>query len=102
MKSIHILGVSENSIAILFDVLKENEQMTSFTLYPNIASDVKPSFPNSKINYKIMPFGEAPKVGSKVFYGCSTSKIKEKIPTYFNQNHQLKNDNYHKIIHNTS
>ena len=40
MKSIHILGVSENSIAILFDVLKEIEQMTSFSLYPNIVSDV--------------------------------------------------------------
>lgn len=49
-----------------------------------------------------MPFGEAPKVGSKVFFGCSTPKIKEKIFTHFNQNHQLKKDNYHKIIHNTS
>lgn len=102
MKSIEILGVSKDSIAILFDLLKEIEQMTSFTLYPNIVSDVKPSLPNSKINFKIMPFGEAPKVSSKVFFGCSTPEIKEKIYTYFNKNHQLKKDNYHKIIHNTS
>lgn len=102
MKTINILGVSEDSIAILFDLLKEIEQISSFILYQNIVNDLKPSLPNSEIKYKIMPFGEAPKTSSNVFFGCATPKIKEKIYTHFNKYHQLKKNNYRQIIHDSS
>lgn len=102
MKNINILGISQDSIAIIFDLFEEIKQTEYFTLYPNIANEIKPSLNNKEIKYDIMPLGTAPKISSEVFFGCATPKVKKTIYNFFNQNHQIGKKNYLKLIHPSS
>ena len=102
MKNINILGVSEDSIAIIFELLKEVFHATEFTLYPNNLDNNEPSLPWGKMKYKIMPLGSAPRASEKVFFGCATPQFKQNIYTFFNEKHQVNTDNFYTIIHPSS
>lgn len=102
MSNIEILGVSEDSIAVIFDLLEEVEQITSFKLYPNIICDTIPYLPNKSVNYEIMSIADLPASTSKVFFGCATPKVKKAIFDYFNRKNQISNKHYLKLIHPSS
>jgi len=102
MKNIEILGISKDSIAVILDLLKEVVPEASFTLYPNINSEIKPSLPIKEIQYQIKPLNSAPNNSNKVFFGCATPKIKKSIYTYFNKNHNISKENFLKILHPSS
>lgn len=102
MKEIHLLGISQDSIALIFDLFMEIEKGTSFKLYPNINNLIVPSLPNKSIKYKIMKMGTAPKASSKVFFGCANPENKLHIFDYFNENHGISKDRFHEVIHSSA
>ncbi|MEQ9287563.1 MAG: acetyltransferase [Cyclobacteriaceae bacterium] len=102
MRKVNILGVSRDSIAIIFDQLMEAFGDICLSVFPNIREEIEPYTPVEGIRYEMMPFGSFPKPEEQVFFGAASPKNKNSIFEYFNNNAGIVLDNYLSIIHPTA
>ena len=76
MKVVQLLGVSEDTSSVIFDIVKETTKEPLFIFFPNIKDLVEPFTPIQTVNYKIMPLGIAPDSNNLVFFGTAGPKNK--------------------------
>jgi len=101
MKEIYLLGVSQDTVTIIFDLIKEMKKATLLKIYPNIKRVIEPFMPIQTFDYKIMPLGEAPEAPRKVFFGTAGPKNKEAIFQSFYKNHGIAENRFDQIIHSS-
>ena len=68
MYEVNLLGISEDSITVIFDNIKDTLLIDSFLIFPNIELNIKPYTPITKENYKI-----------RDIHGDTDNKILERI-----------------------
>lgn len=78
MNNIHLLGVSQDTIAVIFDLLKETKENVHFFLHPNMEKKIIPLTPLKEIEYSILPLNSILKKTDTVFFGLSSPKNKSK------------------------
>jgi len=99
MNKIHLLGISQDSIAVIFDLISEIKNKSHFLLHPNIKNSIIPLTPFKKINYEIMPIDSKIPSSEPVFFGLATPNYKKKVFTYFLKKLGIDRNRYEKIIH---
>lgn len=102
MKKATLLGVSEASIAIIFDVLEEEYAVTHFDIHLNIATDVVPSLPFKIIHFVIRPLHEKIHSDEKVFFGVASPNNKRSVFDDFLVSQEINKDRYRTLIHSKS
>lgn len=102
MKKAVLLGISEDSIAVLFDILIEEYGITHFDIYLNVAVDVKPSLPLKQIDYTIKPLQETVDRNEPVFFGLASPKNKKNVFNDFLRTQKIDKERYSTIIHSKS
>ena len=102
MKKATLLGVSEASIAVIFDVLEEEYAVKNFDIHLNIATDVVPSLPFKTIEYKIRPLFEKIHSDEKVFFGVASPNNKRSVFNDFLVTQEIDKDRYRTLIHSKS
>lgn len=102
MDKVNILGVSRDSLTIIFDQLVETFGDISLRVYPNIQAEIVPYTPVGDIRYEVMPVGSIPKQGEQVFFGAAGPKNKYSIFEYFKENVGIAPDRYLTIIHTSA
>jgi len=102
MTKAYLLGISQDTIAVVFDLIFEIKNKSRFLIYPNIEASITPLTPHKKINYEIMSLNtEIPK-NQTVFFGLASPKNKVSVFNYFFKNNDIKKTQYDKIIHSTA
>lgn len=102
MKKAVLLGISDASIAIIFDLLIEEYKITDFDIYPNVALPVVPSLPNTPIAYTIQPLHENINSDEVVFFGLASPNNKKRVFKDFLNTQQIDKQRYRTIIHSKS
>lgn len=102
MSEIHLLGISQDTITIIFDLIKEMKKVALFKLYPNINKVVEPYTPNFNVDYRIMPLDKEPDANCKVFFGVGGPKNKEAIFNYFFKKYDIGEDRFDQAIHSSA
>jgi|AntRauTorckE6833_2_1112554.scaffolds.fasta_scaffold09958_1 sugar O-acyltransferase (sialic acid O-acetyltransferase NeuD family) len=102
MNELHLLGISDTPVAILFDLASEIYGTKKFYFYPNIALDVEPHLPYKRYDYQIMPLGSFPDQTKKVFFATPGPKNKEAIYAHFKAKQNLLENRYLRIVHSSA
>lgn len=77
----------------------EEDEVTSFNIYPNIDLDIKPYTPIKEINFDIKKLNEKISSTSKVFFGLAGAKNKEAVFNSFLKSQNIDKVRYSSIIH---
>jgi len=99
MNNIHLLGISQDSIAVIFDLITEIKKKTHFVIHPNITNTITPLTPQKKVNYKIMPLNTEIDKTESVFFGLANPKNKSKVFDHFLNKFDISKPRYEQIIH---
>jgi len=99
MNKVHLLGISQDTIAVIFDLLAEIKKQTQFLVYPNIEKEIIPLTPHKKINYEVMPLEAEIDKNETVFFGLASPKNKKKVFDYFFNKSNITKSRYEQIIH---
>jgi len=99
MKTANLLGISSDTIAVLFDILND-EGYSNFDLYPNMENIVTPFLPLNEISYNIKSINDKPK--ENFFFGVASPKNKNAVFNYFFNNHKINKEKYIQVIHRTA
>lgn len=102
MKKISLLGISEDTIAILFDLVSELNLQESFDIYPNRLFEIVPFLPHKAISYTIHPVGTKLPVFDTFVFGVSGAKNKKAIFIDFLKSMEIKEERYFSLIHNSA
>ena len=103
MKAVHLLGLSQSSVVITFDIATEIWGESSYTFYPNIELDFdEVILPIKQYDYTVEKVGVGPKLGSKVMFATAGPSNKLAIYNYFLTKHKLDQDAYDSLIHPTA
>jgi len=94
-----LLGISQDTIAVIFDLLTEIKRQTQFLIYPNIEKKITPLSPNKKIDYKVMPLEAEIDKNETVFFGLASPVNKEKVFNHFFNKSNITKSRYEQIIH---
>jgi sugar O-acyltransferase (sialic acid O-acetyltransferase NeuD family) len=99
MAKAYLLGISQDSIAVIFDLIFEIKNKSHFLIYPNIETNIIPLTPHKKINYEIMPLDKEIDKTKLVFFGLASPKNKISVFSYFLKKNEIEKTQYDKIIH---
>lgn len=102
MNKAYLLGISQDTIAVIFDLIFEIKNKSHFFIYPNIETNITPLTPHKKINYEIMPLDTEIDKSTPVFFGLASPKNKAAVFSYFLKKYAVKKTQYDKIIHSSA
>lgn len=102
MKKISILGISEDTIAIIFDLIFELNHQKNIDVYPNKFFDIVPFLPRKEVPYKIHTIGTRLPDSDTFVFGVSGPKNKRTIFLDFLNSMNIDENRYFSIIHNTT
>lgn len=102
MKNISILGISEDTIAIIFDLIFELNHQTNIDVYPNKFFDIIPFLPFKKVSYNVQSVGSELPDSDTFVFGVSGPKNKQTIFLDFLNSMKINEDRYFSLIHNTA
>jgi sugar O-acyltransferase (sialic acid O-acetyltransferase NeuD family) len=102
MKTIEILGISRDSIAVNFDLLNEIFGYNFFNIYKNISAVITPNFPIKKFSYEIIDQMDQLDPKAKVFWGAAGPRNKSAIYSDFEAIANINKSNFLNLIHPSS
>jgi len=102
MTKAYLLGISQDTITFIFDLLFEVKNKSSFLIYQNIETNVKPLTPYKKIDYEIMPLNTDIPKNKTFFFGLASPKNKKGIFNHFLNKHDISKSQYDQIIHHSA
>ncbi|SFH08070.1 sugar O-acyltransferase, sialic acid O-acetyltransferase NeuD family [Algoriphagus hitonicola] len=99
MNQIKLLGVSQDSVALIFDALEHLYQIEYFNLYTNIAVDFKPFLPVKKVDYAILDHAELNNVQTdKYFFGTAGGRTKRLVFEFFQENYGVSREQFVQLV----
>ncbi len=102
MKKISFLGISQDTIAIIFDLISELKFQENFDIYPNKLFDIIPFLPHKEISYTIHSVGTKLPVFDSFVFGVSGAKNKKTIFLDFLKSMEINEERYFSLIHNSA
>lgn len=99
MKAANLLGISQDSITSIFDILMEEHGFTNFNVFPNIKTEIKPFLPIKEIPYEIKGLNEKINPTENVFFGLASPRNKEIVFDSFLKTQNINKERYSTIIH---
>lgn len=100
MKEIQILGLSADSIAIIYDMLHELKGTINLNVFMNKNFSIKPNCPVKYISInkiETLPLDKEP-----VFFGVASPMNKSSIFEHFREKANINTSNYINLIHSSS
>jgi sugar O-acyltransferase (sialic acid O-acetyltransferase NeuD family) len=95
-----ILGCSQYSSSIIFDMLYEIYGMQEFTIIPNKELGIVPELPVKGYRYHLTSFETiSPNIEQPYFFGTSTPVVKATIYNDFADKYSIYQPSYVKLIH---
>lgn len=102
MTKAYLLGISQDTIAVIFDLIFEIKNKSLFLIHPNIETNISPLLPHKKTHYEIMPLNTKIPKNVTVFFGLASPKNKLKVFKHFLENNNINKTQYDKIIHSST
>ncbi|MDI1322297.1 MAG: acetyltransferase [Algoriphagus sp.] len=102
MKKISILGISEDTIAIIFDLVSELRTQDNFDIYPNKWFNTVPFLPFKKTSYTIHSVGTILPASDIFVFGVSGPKNKKTIYLDFLKSMEINEERYFSLIHDSA